>query len=176
MKRIIVIGSSGAGKSYFSRRLGEILDIDVIHIDKIYWQPGWIEPAKDEWNARLREVLSGDSWIIDGNYGGTLEMRLAAADTAIFLDTSRLLCIWRVIRRVITFRNGSRPDMADGCDEHFDWKFLAWIWQYPKRSRPRIEKILRDTETGKTVIRLRSRDEIAAFLQSADKMIQNDES
>jgi adenylate kinase family enzyme len=173
MKRIIVIGSSGAGKSHFSQRLGELLGIDVLHIDKIYWQPGWIEPDKAEWAERLKTFLAGESWIIDGNYSGTIEMRLAACDTAIFLDLPRLLCVWRVIWRTITFHRDTRPDMAVGCDERFDLKFLLWIWQYPKRSRPKIDRLLHEVEGSKNVVRLRSRKEIEEFLESAAELSQN---
>jgi adenylate kinase family enzyme len=173
MKRIIVIGSSGAGKSIVSKQLGENLTIAVVHIDKIYWQPGWIEPLKDEWLARFNEVLRRESWIIDGNYGATLETRLAACDTTIFLDMPRLLCVWRIIWRTIIYRRETRPDMADGCRERFDWQFVMWVWNYPKRTKPRIERLLIEAENFKTVIRLTSREEIQGFFQSlkTDRLI-----
>src|SRR5687768_16103132 len=68
MKRVLVIGSPGAGKSVFSRRLGEITGLPVIHLDQHYWRPGWIEPSKDVWSRQVTELLQRDSWIIDGNY------------------------------------------------------------------------------------------------------------
>ena len=92
MKRIIVIGSSGAGKTRLSQRLSKILGIGLIHIDRVYWKPDWVEPTKGEWRVKLDEILKRDSWIIDGNYSATLDMRLAACDTAIFLDIRRTLC------------------------------------------------------------------------------------
>src|SRR5688572_30960534 len=78
MKRILVIGSGGAGKSTFARRLGKILSIEVIHLDSIYWRPGWIETPKQEWKKRVEHLIAGDSWIMDGNYSGTLQLRFEA--------------------------------------------------------------------------------------------------
>ena len=165
MKKIIVIGSSGAGKTYFSRRLGEHLAIDVIHIDQEYWRAGWEEPSKDEWKATLENLLKRDSWIIDGNFGSTIEMRLSACDTAIFLDIRRTLCIWRVIRRTLRFYKRRRPDMAEGCYERFDLPFLAFIWNYPDRSRPRIAKLLSNA-TDKNVVWLKNPRQVRSFMRS----------
>jgi adenylate kinase family enzyme len=166
MKKIIVIGSSGAGKTYFSQRLGEHLGIDVIHIDRVYWRPNWVEPSKEEWKATLGDVLGGESWIIDGNYGATIEMRLAACDTAIFLDIRRTLCMWRVIRRTFKFYKRTRPDMADGCRERLDFSFLSFVWNYPERSRPRIARLLNDAAHEKNVVWLKSPRQVRKYMNS----------
>src|SRR5437870_13094901 len=131
MKRILVIGSGGAGKSYLARCLGENLGIDVIHLDRLYWQPNWTEPSKEDWRATVEKILGAEEWIIDGNFGGTMEMRIAAADTVIFLDLPRIVCIWRLLKRWMTYRKSSRPDMAMGCDEKIDLDLLKWVWRYP---------------------------------------------
>ena len=86
MKRVLIIGSGGAGKSTLARQMGEISGLPVIHLDAEHWRPGWIEPSKDEWAARVDELTRGESWIMDGNYGGTMSQRIAAADTILFLD------------------------------------------------------------------------------------------
>src|SRR3982751_1716212 len=99
MKKILVIGSGGAGKSTFAQRLGAILKLEVIHLDSLYWSSGWVEMPKDEWRTMVDELLKKDSWIMDGNYGGTLDIRLEAADTVVFLDISRLICLWRILKR-----------------------------------------------------------------------------
>ena len=166
MKKVIVIGSSGAGKTYFSKKLAEKLGIAVIHIDKIYWRPGWEEPSKEEWKSELEELLRRDSWIIDGNYGATIEMRLAACDTAVFLDIRRTLCLWRVIRRTFRFYKRTRPDMADDCPEWLDFSFLSFIWNYPNRSRPRIAQLLSDAASEKNVIWLKSPRQVRQFMRS----------
>jgi adenylate kinase family enzyme len=165
MKKIIVIGSSGAGKTYFSKRLSQALNIDLIHIDRAYWGPGWTEPTKEEWNATLAKLISRESWIIDGNYTNTLEMRLAACDTVIFLDIGRTLCTWRVIRRTLRFYRRRRPDMADNSYEKFDWPFLMFIWNYPKITRPKIISLIDPYRDSTNVIHLKSRRAVKRFIR-----------
>ena len=123
MKKIIVIGSGGAGKSTFSKRLGEILGIEVIHLDRLYWLPNWQEVPQDEWHRIVEEVISRDSWVMDGNYSATREMRIRACDTVIFLDIPRRVCMYRILKRTLIYHGQSRPDMPSGCNERFDLEF-----------------------------------------------------
>jgi adenylate kinase family enzyme len=102
---------------------------------------------------------------MDGNYSGTLDLRLAACDSVIFLDFPRLVCLWRVIRRRIRFRGRSRPDMAHGCPEHLTWEFIRWIWNYPTERRPRILARLSALGNDRRVIVLSSVSEIENFFQ-----------
>lgn len=166
MKRVLIIGSSGAGKSTFARRLGLISGLKVIHLDRLHWRPNWAEPSKEEWKRIVADALKGDSWIMDGNYGGTMKMRLAACDTVIFLDMPRWLCVYRVIRRSTIYRKAARPDMADGCEERFDWDFVKWVWQYPTRSKPRVESLLSAVPSSTKVIRLSSKVQVEQFLSN----------
>lgn len=164
MKKILIIGSSGSGKSTLARRLGEATGLEVIHLDKLFWNPNWVETPKEEWQKKVEKALQGASWIIDGNFSGTMETRLEACDTAIFLDMPRTTCVFRILKRVVFYRKGSRPDMADGCDERFDWEFIKWVWNYPARSKPKVEALLKKFRDGKTIIRLKSKAEIENFL------------
>src|SRR5262245_33490600 len=102
MKRALVIGSGGSGKTTFAARLATLTGLPLIHLDSHYWLPYWQKRSNDEWLAIVRELLAHDRWIIDGNYGGTLEERLAACDTVFLLDMPRMQCIARVLRRQIT--------------------------------------------------------------------------
>ncbi|MEH2257160.1 AAA family ATPase [Nostoc sp.] len=117
MKKILIIGSGGAGKSTLARELGTILSLEVIHLDAWYWNPGWVETPKTEWQSIIQDLTLRESWIMDGNYGGTLDVRLSVADTVIFLDFPRILCLSRVIKRRFTYAGQSRPDMALDCPE-----------------------------------------------------------
>jgi adenylate kinase family enzyme len=167
MKKVLVIGSGGAGKSTFARHLGKLLDIGVIHLDALYWHPGWIETPRAEWRKVLEELLRRDAWIIDGNYSNTLALRLEKCDTVIFLDIARPICLWRVLKRAILYRSRIRPDMAEGCRERLDLGFIRWVWSYNSRTRPQIIEILRESAQNQKVIWLRSQAEIKRFLTSA---------
>ncbi|GGD86041.1 hypothetical protein GCM10010911_50540 [Paenibacillus nasutitermitis] len=122
MKRIVLIGSGGSGKSTLARELGRILSIDVHHLDAIFWKPGWISTPKNEQKDVQEKLVSHTSWIIDGNYGGTIDIRLQAADTIIFFDLSRWICLIRVLKRRFQYRNMKRTDMAEGCEERISLK------------------------------------------------------
>jgi adenylate kinase family enzyme len=170
MKRVLVIGSGGAGKSTFARRLGASLGLPVIHLDRIYWKAGWAETPKDEWQRQVEELCAGDSWVMDGNYSGTLAKRLAACDTVILLDLPRLVCLWRVLKRSLTAKQKGRLDMAEDCHERLNMEymgFLWWVWNYPKHSRPKVQSRLAEQSEGKQIFVLSSSAEVEKFLADA---------
>jgi adenylate kinase family enzyme len=165
MRKVLVIGSGGSGKSTVAARLGELLNLTVIHLDKFYWRAGWVEPEPDEWIRTVTELIDRDSWVIDGNYSGTLELRLRKCDTIVFLDLPRVLCLWRIVKRFFLYRNGTRPDVAEGCREKLDFEFVSWVvWDYPRRSRPKIVELLQEHAHEKKIFWLRSRNEVKNFL------------
>jgi adenylate kinase family enzyme len=164
MLRVLVVGSGGAGKSTFALRLGQRTGLPVIHLDREYWLPGWIEPAPEAWKATITRLLAGERWILDGNYGGSLEQRLAACDTVVFLDIPRLACLWRVIARRLRHRGRARPDMRPGCNETLSAEFLWWIWTYPARRRPAVLRRLQQLRADQTAVVLRSNEDIEQFL------------
>ena len=167
MRKVLVIGSGGAGKSTFARRLGAALGIEVIHLDAHYWRPGWVEPPKPEWRQAVEALLARDAWIMDGNYSGTLELRLAACDTVVFLDLARTVCIWRVLKRLRAYRRQPRPDMAAGCPERFSLDFVHWVWDYHRRSRPKVVARLQEHAQSKRIVWLRTPAEVETFLADA---------
>ena len=169
MQRVLVIGSGGSGKSTFAAQLGELLKLEVNHLDKFYWSAGWEKPTPDEWLKTVTELTDKDSWVIDGNYSGTLDLRIRRSDTIVFLDLPRVLCLWRIVMRFIRYRNGTRPDMAEGCREQLDLEFVSWVWNYHRRSRPKVIRLLREHADGKQIIWLRSRNEVKKFLAGHKK-------
>jgi adenylate kinase family enzyme len=136
----------------------------VIHLDCYYWKPGWVETPADEWCAVQAELTAAESWIIDGNYGGTFDVRFSRADTVIVLALSRQHCLSRVLWRALRYRG--RAVQADACPERFDLTFFRWVWRYPVDSRPRLDAALeRHTDTVR-LIELTSPKQVRAFLRA----------
>ncbi len=169
MNKIAIIGSGGSGKSTLAIRLGRGLDLPVYHLDALYWNRGWVATESEKWEQKQRELCAESGWVMDGNYGGTMDVRLSACDTVIFLDLPRMLCLYRVIRRAWRYRNRTRLDMAEGCPERIQGEFLRWIWNYPKVRRPVILEKLNQLRYSKTVVVLSSRRAIKRFLESVEK-------
>lgn len=164
MKRILVIGCSGAGKSTLSTELAARLNLPLIHLDAEYWQPGWVETPKPEWKARVATLIERERWVMDGNYSGTLAERAAACDTVVLLDYPRLLCLYRVVKRAVRFRGVVRPDLSAGNPEKLpSVEFLLWIWSYPRRSLPKVMRVLGENRHCETVI-LKSPNEAREWL------------
>jgi adenylate kinase family enzyme len=168
MNRILVIGSGGAGKSTLSVRLGAITGLPVIHLDALNWQSGWVETTRDKWSATVRQLISGQRWIVDGNYRGTLDLRLKAADAVIYLDYSALLCLYRVLRRFIRYRNRRRNDMAEGCPERVDPAFLWWIITFRSKYSRAFRRKLRALPCHKSVFLFRHPRDTEGFLRDLD--------
>jgi adenylate kinase family enzyme len=164
MQRVAIIGPGGAGKSTLARQLGEITGLPTVHLDREHWRPGWQSPPGDAWRRTVERLAAGERWIIDGNYGGTMVPRFARADTIVFMDFPRWRYIPRVIHRCFAYREGSRPDMADGCPERLDLAFLRWLWAYPTGSRLRTLEALATVRGATKVHTLRTPRDVDRFL------------
>jgi len=166
LKRVLVIGSGGSGKTTFARRLAQRTKLPLIHLDALFWRPGWDPTPAAQWRATIDELVRRETWIMDGNYGGTLDIRLAACDTIVFLDLSRLVCLWRVLRRQLQHSGENRAELPAGCPERLTWEFVKWIWTYPARRRGSILRRLKELEPHKRVHVLRTSTEMDRFLDS----------
>jgi adenylate kinase family enzyme len=145
MRRVLVIGISGAGKSTFSRALAAKTGLPLIHLDREFWQPGWKITLREPWRAKVAELAARDAWIMDGNYGASLDLRLPRADTVIWFDYPRLRCLRGIAWRILTTYGRVRPDLAPGCPEQLDWEFLRYVWDFNAKSRPTIVTALRQS-------------------------------
>lgn len=165
MNRIAIIGCSGGGKSTLARRLGEKLGLPIVHLDVLYWKPGWTEGDPATFGARLAEAVAGDRWITDGNFPDIAALHFARADLIVWVDQPRLLCLWRVVWRVIATARRRRPDLPEGCPETFDPWLWGYIWKWDRDTRGHIEAALREHAPATPMVRLRSDREIAAWLE-----------
>ncbi len=165
MKRILIIGCGGAGKSTLARQLGEKTGLPVVHLDKLWWRPGWQAVSREEFDRLLTQVLEQPRWIMDGNFNHTMPQRLEKCDTIIYLDFSRFACLCGVFKRILTTYGQVRPDMGAGCPERLDMEFLQWVWNFNKKNRARNYAYLADTKHAKVIV-LKNRREVRAFLAS----------
>ncbi len=158
MQRILIIGSPGSGKSTFGKRLSKKLNIPLVHLDRLWLKKGWVERTREEFDSSLITELSKPSWIIDGNYSRTLETRLQYADTVVFFDYNRFLCLWRVLKRVITNYGKVRDDVAEGCKERFDLEFMKYVYSFNDKQRADIYKKLSTNPKVRVIIIKKRKD------------------
>ena len=141
MKRVLVMGvSPGVGKSTFAKKLGKKLDLEVYHLDSLYWQPGWTERDNDSFRELQEHIVKKDSWIIDGNYSNSYDLRVKRADTIIYLELPLIVCVYRVIKRRIVYARKTREDMAKGCPEKSRLVIFYVYSYYVSRTEKKDEK------------------------------------
>ena len=165
MERILIIGCGGAGKSTLARQLGKKLDLPVVHLDTLFWKPGWVQESREEFDRKLSVELEKPRWILDGNFNRTMPQRMAKCDTIIYLDFPRLTCLMGVIKRIVTTYGKVRPDMGDGCSERFDLEFLRWVWNYNKNNRERNYQLLSEAAHAQKLV-LKKRRAANQFLKN----------
>lgn len=162
MQRVLVIGSPGAGKSTVSHEIAARTGLPLHHLDRMFWLPGWVERDRDEGRAILADVLAQDRWIIDGNYGSTLPMRLERADAVVWLDYPTALCLGRVFKRWWQYLGRARPDMTEGCPENLNLEFLHYVLAFRRSWRARNAAAL--SGFAGNVLRFQRPEQTAAWL------------
>ena len=165
MNRIMVMGGAGSGKSTTARLLADRLDLPVVHIDHMYWAPGWVARPRDETDRLARAAAAAEHWVFDGNHLRSADHRAARADLIAFLDLPLPVRLWRVVRRVLRHRGETRPDMAEGCVEQWpDATFLRFILGYGRDGRPRTLAFLDRWRDRVAVVYLRRPRAVRDFL------------
>lgn len=161
MKKIMVIGSPGAGKSTFARKLQRKTHLPLYYLDMLWHRADKTNVSREEFDARLGEILQKDAWIIDGNYQRTLEMRLQACDTVFLLDFPLEICLAGVKSRI----GKPREDMP-WIETEFDAEFKQWILDFPTNQLPQIYALLEKYKENKEIIIFKSRNEADAYLEN----------
>lgn len=165
-KRIVILGPCGAGKSTLARRIGERLDIPVVHLDTFNWNPRWVQTDTATFRERVAEAVKADAWVMDGNYTSSspIDLRLSRTHAVIWLDLPRYIYFPRTVWRVIKYYGRPREDIGPGCPERINVPFFRdWVWTYPTRARPVHAKIMATLPAGIHGIVLRSRSEVERF-------------
>ena len=161
-----ILGAGGAGKSELARELARRTGLPVVHLDVLYWRPGWTEPPEEEFRAALDAAVAEERWILDGNFlrDDADDPRFARADTVVFLDLPRTTCISRAVWRALRDRRLPRTDLPEGCPESLELSFLRWVWNYPRKNRPDVLARLAALRPGAAVHHLRSDADVRRFL------------
>ncbi len=178
-QRILVLGNSGSGKSTLTRQLSEVLGLPAVHLDRHFWNAGWVETPKGEWLARVPGLCAGPRWIQDGNFASSLPERLKRADTVLLFDRPTPLCLWRILRRWAQYRGETRPDLAPACEEKLDWRFLGWVCTFRSTELPRVRLALenarknarKNAHEGLAVHTLRTEQDVLNVLASARSLV-----
>ena len=173
MRRVLIIGCSGAGKTTFAVKLAARTGLPLLHLDQVFWRPGWTVTPRTEWRSTVARLVAGDAWILEGNYDSSLDLRLPRADTVIWFDLPRNLCLRRVVKRIVTTHGKVRPDMGPGCPERLDLSFLRWVWDFDRTARPNILDMLRRHGSHLKPIVFRRDREVRAFLTSLEPSISS---
>ncbi len=169
-RRIMVIGCSGAGKSTFARALARELDLPLVHLDAEYWLPGWAQPTRDAWRAKLAAIVARKAWVLDGNYASAFDISMPRADIIVFLDLPLHVSLRGILWRPLRHWGRQRPDMAPGCIERYDWPFFKYVWQFREKQRPRIIDGLARFAKHAKLVHLRTRRKVRAVLADPAKL------
>ena len=159
MKRIAVTGPAGAGKSRLARELSDALSIQVLHLDTLVWEPGWVRRPEADFKELQRIELERESWIVDAQPDSMLRQWFDAADTIIFVDASPLQCLRRVGRRRLAGEAGPHVPAGSkpGPLHRSLLKFARWEWHYRWNVRPRLVAELEGRREAQRVVVLRGR-------------------
>jgi adenylate kinase family enzyme len=128
--KILVTGLGCSGKSTIARRIGEVTDLPVHHLDRLLWKSDWVRASQEEFLTKQSNILSGKEWVYEGFNPKTLSVQVHAADSIVYLKVSHLKLTYNWLKRLWKYRKNSRPDMADGNIEKFNWPYLKWLWKY----------------------------------------------
>jgi len=170
MRRIAIIGPGGAGKTTLATELADILGLERVELDRLFWKPGWIETPLAEWEEIQREALLREAWIADTASERAMGQRFESADTIVFLDLPPLLCAARALRRRIRTHGQARAELPSGCKpgrlDHAALRYLRYVRRYRREIRPQILAQLVRLSKERQIVVLRKPWEVRRFVES----------
>jgi len=171
MQRVLVMGSSGSGKSTFARRLSAITGLPFISLDALYWKPGWVPSDNAEFGQRVAELVRQSRWIMDGNFTrhGAGEARRDLSDTVIWFDLPRRTCVLGITKRVAGSYGQVRPEMAEGCPERLDFEFFRYVWTYRRQQRPKLLAYFESLRADQSLICFTARRQADEYLRDVEQ-------
>lgn len=167
-QKIAIIGSPGSGKSTVAKRLHELLKLPLIHLDKNFLRENWQTTPVEEWQQKVKDFVAQPKWIIDGDYFSTMDLRLAAADTIVYFDVPRFVCLWRITKRAFTAsKSPKRTDLPQGCEENLDrnfLKFFKFVWNYHSKRKPLVKAKLKQYAQSKQVFVIKNNKDVELMI------------
>lgn len=164
INKIAIIGSPGSGKTTLAKELSGILHLPLIHLDRHFLRGKWQITPADEWDKKIKDLVEKTTWIIDGDYFNSMDIRLSAADMIVFLNIPRFTCLWRITKRMlIASKKPPRSDLPSECIEKLDRnfiKFFKFVWQYHSQKKPLIFEKIEKYKSEKKVLILKNQNDI----------------
>lgn len=164
LRRVVVVGPYGAGKTWLAHELGLALQIPVHHLDALRWQADWKLLPFPEWTSLLERLVAADAWVIDGNFEGTLDIRLRRCETILVLDAPLWLSFARTVRRRVS--RAERRDLRPELREHLNVNLLRLFVRYRRDVRPTLHRLVAAHAAGRQVVVLRRRADVRALLEA----------
>ena len=166
MQRVLVMGSSGSGKSTFAMRLSEITGIPFVSLDALFWKPSWVKSDKSEFRERVTEAARQPRWIMDGNFHSHLvELRRDVSDTVIWFDLPRSACLLGIVKRIARSYGKVRPEMGEGCPEKIDFEFFRYVWTYRQAQRPKLLDYFQGLRADQSLVCFTDRTQADVYLK-----------
>ncbi len=162
--KIVILGYSGAGKSTFAKNLHNHYQIPLLYLDTVHFAPNWVERSDEAMEKDMKEFISQDNWIMEGNYRRLLPQRYQDADKIFIFNINRITCLYQVIKRRIQYRNKQRESMTDGCKEKIDFEFFMWVIHNGRtKTRRKFFKDIKNKH-GHKVIEFKNKRQIRKYL------------
>jgi len=163
MKKVIIIGCPGSGKTTFAEKLQRVTNLPLYYLDAIWHKPDRTHISREEYDKKLSEIFQTEEWIIDGNYSRTIEERIQNSDTIFLFDLPTEVCLQGATERL-----GKERYDVPWIDTELDPKLQHEIEEFPDKVLPRIYELLEKYSDGKKVIIFKSREEIDEYLHKIE--------